>query len=64
MLDILRTLGDQPHWHLLSLMLWHSDLLYFFSDCAEEEALCNASLQRVFPQGNRSWLDQGFSQDG
>lgn len=28
-------------------------LLYVFSVCAEEEALCNASLQRVFPQGSR-----------
>lgn len=28
-------------------------LLYVFSVYAEEEALCNASLQRVFPQGSR-----------
>ena len=29
------------------------DFLYFFSDCAEEEALGNASSQRVFSQGSR-----------
>lgn len=26
---------------------------YFFSDCAEQEALCNATLPRVFSQGSR-----------
>lgn len=49
----MRTPGDQSHWHLLSLLHWHLCLLYFFSDCAEEEALCNGSSQRIFPPGSR-----------
>lgn len=40
-------------WALAVLDALALRLLYVFSVCAEEEALCNASLQRVFPQGSR-----------
>lgn len=57
-----RTLGDQPHWHLLSLLHRHLNVCFtFFWLCrGGGEALCKVSSQRVSPKGAGSWLDHGL----
>lgn len=55
----MRTLGDQSRWHLFVAAL-ALKCAVSFSDGAAEEALCNASSQRVFPHGSGRWVELGL----